>query len=401
MELGVDVVLISQIEKRGEELTILTELVETADGSRLWGKPYTLALSEILAVQDQIANSIAENLNLKPTSVDRKNLTKRYTDNVDAYNLYNMGRYFWWKRTEESLYTALDYFTQAVEVDPEYALAYTGLADTYSMLNGYELLAPRDAFPKAKEAIEKALSIDENLAEAHTALAWIKMGYDWDWQGSEMEFLKAIELNPNYALAHGWYAWLLFCTSQFDKALEEANLAYNLDPLNMLTPRIIGNVHYYARRYENAVEAFQKTVEMAPAYPTGHSWLGMAYLELEQYEAALEAFQKFYELINLPFDQSIQKAVILEKMGKSVEADEIFENSFSALLKLQEEMYIPPALVAASCFQLGKEDLGFEWLEKAYDERDFNLIFIKVGPMFDSVRSEPRFQTLLKKMRLD
>jgi serine/threonine protein kinase len=402
-ELGVDVVLISQIEKRGEELTIRTEIVDTADGSHIWGEPYTFAPSEILAVQDQIANSIAVKMNLKPKSVEEKNLTKRYTEDVDAYNLYNMGRYFWWGRTEKSLYKALDYFTQAVELDPDYALAYTGIADTYSMLNGYQLLAPHNTFPKAKEAVDRALSIDENLAEAHTALAWVKLAYDWDWQGAETEFMKAIELNQNYALAHGWYVWLLMYSSKFDRALEEANLAYRLDPRNMLSPRLVGNVHFYARRYEKAVEYFQQTIEMAPDYPTGYEWLARAYFELDQYEAALEAYQKMWDLSDLPvpFDQSPQRAGILAIMGKGGEAEEIFGNIYKELLNLAEETYIPSVFTAVTCFQLDKVDLGFEWLEKAYAQREYVLLSIKVDPWFDSVRSDPRFQSLLKKMGLD
>jgi serine/threonine protein kinase/Tfp pilus assembly protein PilF len=391
-ELDVKTVLEGSIQKAGDRLRITTKLINIADKSTIWSEQYNRELDDVFSIQDEITLAIVEELKLRLIGEERRNLTKRHTKNVEAYDLYLMGRFFWWQRTEEAFYKALGYFQQAIEIDPGYALAYSGLADTYLTMHNYDILSAREATLKAKEAARKALSLDENLAEAHTSVAFVKIIGDLDLEGAEKELQQAIKLNPNYSSARAYYAWHLSCIGQFERALEEANHAYRLDPLNMNGPKLIGDIHYLARRYDKAVEAYQKLVNVIPYNPTYHNWLGRAYLEVSQYEDALAEFQKALELTNGSPGTDI--AITYAKMGKIVEAEAVLEN----VLELSKKRYIFPVSIASVYFYLDKKDQAFEWMNRAYEEGDFNLITLKVHPVFDRVRTDPRYIALLKKI---
>jgi len=371
------------------------KLINVADKSTLWSEQYNRELDDLFSIQDEITLAIVGELKLKLIGEERRNLTKRHTENVEAYDLYLMGRSFWWQRTEEALFTALEYFKQAIEIDPSYALAYTGLADTYSILHNYEILSVRETIPKAEEAAMKALSLDENLAEAHTSLSIVKITGDLDLEGAEKELQQAIKLNPNYSAAHGYYAWHLSCIGHFERALEEVNHVYRLDPLNMNIPKLTGDIHYLARRYDKAVEAYQKSVNITPYNPAYHSCLGRAYLEVSQYEDALAEFQEALELSTRSPGTDI--AITYAKMGNIVEAEAVLEK----VLELSKKRYISPVRIAHVYFYLDKKDQGFEWMNRAYKEGDFNLAALKVHPAFDRVRTDPRYTALLKKIGLE
>jgi Tfp pilus assembly protein PilF len=284
-----------------------------------------------------------------------------------------------------------------VEKDPEYALAYAGLADSYITLRDYSLLSPKPLLQKAKEAARKALKIDPTLAEAHNSLAHV-MFREWDWEGAEKEHRRAIELNPNYASAHHWYALLLSYAGRFDEAIAEMKKAWQLDPLSLIMNRNLGLVLYFARRYDQAVEQLQRTLEMDPTFSLAHATLGLVYLQKSMYQEALVELQKESELRGgLDAVVEVWKGIALVKVGKRSEAYGILDD----LLKRAKRAYVSPALLAVLYLALGENDQGFERLDRAYRERDSRLLEIKVLPEFDGVRSDPRFKELLKKVGLE
>ena len=393
-ELDVKTVLEGSIQKAGDKLRITVMLINVADKSTLWSEQYNRELDDVFSIQDEITLAIVDELKLRLIGEERRNLTKRHTENVEAYGLYLMGRSFWWQRTEESLYQALEYFKKAIEIDPGYALAYSGLADTYLTMHNYGILSAREATSKAKQAAMKALSLDQNLAEARTSVAFVKIVGDLDFEGAEKELQQAIKLNPNYSSARAYYAWHLSCIGQFERALEEVNHVNRLDPLNIDKSKVIGDIHYLARRYDKAAEEYKKSVNIAPNNPAYHNWLGRAYRELSKYEDAMEEFQKALELTNSSPGTDI--AITYAKMGNTVEAEAVLEK----VLELSKQEYVSPVSIASAYFYLDKNDRAFEWMNKAFEDRDFYLATLKVDPAFDRVRTDPRYTALLKKVGL-
>jgi len=284
---------------------------------------------------------------------------------------------------------AIEYFESAIKEDSNYALGYVGLADSYIILAGNGYLPPKECYPKAREAALKALEIDNTLAEAHASIAAINYGFDWDWEASERAFMRAIELNPGYASAHHWYAIFLTIAARFDDAIREIKLAQELDPLS---PRInvnVGHVLIQAQKYDQAIESLEEAIEMFPDHRSGYSLLGQAYLLKSKYEEALDQFQKI--------DHRFWIGITYAKMGKKIEAQKVLDD----LIMQSELSYVRPFSIAEFYFALGEIDQGFEWLEKGYQERGDNIYELKVYPFFDSVRSDPRFTVLLKKMNLE
>ena len=296
-ELGVQAVLTGRLVQRGDDtLSISLELVNARDNSHIWGDQYNTKLSEIIAMQGEMAKDISKNLRLKLTGEEKRRLTQRYTDNIAAYQLYLKGRYAWNKRTSEELKRSAEHFQQAIDLDPAYALAYAGLADSYNMLADYSVLPPKEAFPRAEAAATKALEMDDTLAEAHTSLGFVKMAYDGDWTGAEREFRRAIELNPNYATAHQWYASYLVMMSRFDESITEMKRAQTLDPLSRIINANLGLHYYYAREYDQAVEQIRKTINLDPDFGVAHFYLGRTYLQKGMYKEAIAEMQKAREL---------------------------------------------------------------------------------------------------------
>ncbi|HMF57595.1 MAG TPA: tetratricopeptide repeat protein, partial [Pyrinomonadaceae bacterium] len=369
------------------------ELVDVSDGSQLWGEQYNRNFSDIITVQNDIAWKISEKLRLKLTGEDERRVTKRYTDNPEAYQLYLKGRYFWNKRGEENFRTGIKYFQDAIQLDPSYALAYSGMADSYALLADNGAVAPSDAMPKAKVAAERAIELDHELAEAYTSRAFVKLAYDWDWIGAESDFKQALTLNPNYPTAHQWYASYLMQMGRANEAREEIKRAQQLDPLSLIISANSGLYLYYSHDYDAAIEQYRRTLEIDPDFYIAHYYVGQAYVQKKMYNEAIAEFQK---LINAPGDILEAEAALgnaYALAGRRTDAQKILDG----MLTTAQQRYISPLYVATVYTGLGDRDKAIEWLNKAYDNRHPGLVLIRVEPMFDSLRSDSRFQQLLSR----
>jgi serine/threonine protein kinase/Tfp pilus assembly protein PilF len=399
-KLNVKTVLEGSVQKAGNRIRITAQLVDTTEGHHIWSEKYDRELHDIFAVQDEITLAIVDKLKPRLLKEKEQKLAKRKTIDLKAYDLYLKGRYFWTKRTEEGMMTAISYFEQATKKDPEYALAYVGLADAYSHLFVYSIWPPRKARPKAKEAALRALKIDNMLGEAHASLAQIKYCFDWDWEDCEKEFKRAVDLNPSYAEAHMWYSALLMCTGRFDEAIMQAQKAVGLDPLSLIINRNLGVLYLVKGRYDQAIEVLQKTIEMEPDYRHAHLYLGMAYMQKSMHEEGIAEFEKERE-ISAGRDPLAEMGagVAYALLGRRDEACEMLDN----LMERSKEAYVPSAFIARLKLALGETDQGFELLEQAYEERDNLLAFLKVDPLLEmlDLRSDPRYLALLKKMNLE
>ncbi len=394
-QLGVNAVLLGRIVQRGDSLTISAELVDVRYNKLLWGEQYERKMSELLQTQREIAREIVDKLRLK-VSGQEQGLAKHYTESNEAYQLYLKGRFQWHKRTNEALKKSIDYFNQAIERDPSFALAYAGLADCY-VVPAY-MLPPGEKIPKAKMAAMKALELDDTLAEAHTSLARAMTTYDWDWRGAEREFQRAIELNPNYAIAHQWYCGYLEAMGRTPEAIAEGKRALELDPLSPIITFEMGLGFFYARDYDKAIEYYQKTLELDPDFPPAHGQLPAAYEQKRMYDQAITGFQKgtnlkgsrewYFSLSGL--------AHVYAVSGNKGEAQKLL----SEMKDLSVRQYVPADRIALIYAGLGDKDEAFAWLEKAYDERSFNMTWLKVEPRWDSLRSDPRFADLVRRLGL-
>jgi tetratricopeptide (TPR) repeat protein len=349
-------------------------------------------------VQREIAQEVSSSLRLKLTRVDeQKQVNKQYTESSEAYQFYLKGRYYWNKRTPEGINKAIEFFQQAVEKDPNYALAYAGLADCYVVPANQ--LPPKEKMPKAREAARKALGIDDTLAEAHTTLARVLTVYDWDWSGAEKEFKRAIELDPRSAEAHQWYGGYLQAMGQLDESLVERKRAQELEPLSLIMNFELGQGLYRARKYDQAIEQFQKGLELDPSFPSFYVFLPAAYEQKGMYEEAIASFQKA-----IPMTRGHAKSLVLAGLGhvyavsgKKVEARKLLNE----LERLARQEYVPAVAIALIYAGLGEKDQAFAWLEKAYEERAFEMTWLKSEPRWDSLRSDPRFADLLRRMGLE
>lgn len=395
-ELGVRAALTGRVLQRGDVLIIKTELVDTADGSHLWGEQYNRRLVDIFTVEEEISKEISDTLRLRLSGADKKRLTKRYTQNAEAYQLYLKGRFYWNKRTEEGLKKGIDYFQRAIDSDPGYAMAYAGLADSYNILASYSALAPRDAFPKAKAAAARALDLDDKLAEAHTSMAFVKFGYDWDWAGSEEGFRQAIALNPGYAIAHNFYAVILAAQGRFDEAFEHINRAHELDPLSLPINTNLGWLLYLARRFDSAIEQYMKTIDLDDGFALAHRRLAQAYEAKQMYNEARAAYQKALSLSGEEVELLSAQGHFYALTGDTVRAREIVER----LESLGKERYVPSYLVARIYLGLGETDRVFELLDRACDERYGYLAYLTIEPMFDVIRADQRFEELTRRVGL-
>ena len=396
-ELKVRAVLSSTLLQRGDDLVISSELIDVTDGSRLWGERYSRKLSDILAVQDDIAQAISKSLRLRLTAEEDRQLAKHYTDNAEAYQLYLKGRYFWNKRTEDGFKRGIDHFRQAVEKDSKYALAYSGLADSYIGLTFYNFGAPDDTMPKAKEAALNALAADDRLAEAHTSLAHILVNYDRNWAEAEKEFKLSIELDPDYPTGHQWYAiHYLTAVGRLDQALQEMERALGLEPASLVMNSFMGATLHYAGRYDEAVEQCRKTIDMDPNFAVAHWHLGLAYDQKGMFEDAIAEFEK---ATTLSRGSPLMKAALgygYAKANRTREARTILNE----LKELSKRQYVSSYEVAAIHVALGDTEQAFQLLERAYNENSFHLVYINVWPQFRPLKSDPRFQGLVKRLGL-
>ena len=397
-KLDVATVLMGSVQKAENRIRITAQLVKIADASILWSDQFNREMDDIFSIQDQITLEIVRELKETLLGEEKASLVKRYTENAEAYNLYLQGRFFWEKRTKEGFNKAVDCFERAIEKDPNFALAYVGLANTYGTFIGYGFLSAAEAIPKIRTLLKKALAIDDEIAEAHVLLAQITYSCDWDWEGAEKEFKLALQLNPNYVYAHLWYGIYLAKKGLIDKALEEQARAYELDPLNIVINYSFGNFNILDRRYDAAIEAYKKTLTMDQNFIPAYAGLGKAYLLQSKYEEALRELDKAGELIkgNDPSLLTI-RGIIHAKSGSMAKAEGVLEE----LLGLSRHKYVSPCLIASVYAAVDQKDLAFEWLDKAYRERDEVLTELKIEPLWDDLRPDPRFSELMERIGLE
>jgi serine/threonine protein kinase/Flp pilus assembly protein TadD len=393
-ELGVQAVLLGRVIQRGQSLNISIELVDARDGTHVWGKQYNRRLADILNIQEEITREMSERLKLSLTGEEQQRLTKRYTENIEAYQLYLKGRYYWNKRNPEGFRKGQEAFQQAIDLDPAYALAYAGLADSYAMLGDYSVLPPKEAFPRAEAAATRAIELDMALAEGHTSLAFVKMAYSWDWQTADREFRRAIELNPNYATAHQWYASYLVMMGRFEESINEIKRAQELDPLSRIINANLGLHLYYARQYDQSIAQLQKTINVDQTFSVAHLYLGRTYIQKGMHKEAIAELQKARELSEDAPEVVSSLGYAYAAAGQRGDAQRVLEE----LQALSQKRYVLPYFVAAIHTGLGDKDQAFAWLEKAYEERHPGLVLINIDPRFDSLRSDPRFGDLLRRL---
>ncbi|NIM50704.1 MAG: protein kinase [Gemmatimonadales bacterium] len=395
--LNVATVLEGSVRKAGTRLRITTQLINVADGYHLWSERYDREMKDVFAIQDEIARAIVEALRGRLGGEKRPPRVKRYTENVAAYELYLKGRYVENTRTRVGFSKGIEYFEQAIAEDPGYALAYAGLADTYSLLAWYRHLPPAEAFPRAHSAASKALEIDEALAEAHTSEAVVRFYYDWDWHGAELCFTRALELSPNHPTALHSYAEYLAARGRLDDALEMVSQAREVDPLSLTINAGLGWVHYFGRRYDEALQRFEQTLALDPDYVFLHWFLGQAYMMKEMWEDAISVLRR--GMVSSGGHPGMA-AYLGHACARSGNRDEA--------LRLRGELeeravhgYVPADYMGVVCMGLGQVDEAFEWLEKACDERALHMVFLGVDPLYDCVRSDSRFAALLGKIGLE
>jgi TolB-like protein/Tfp pilus assembly protein PilF len=397
-DLDVRAVLTGRVLQLGDDLIVGAELVKVADGSQLWGEQYKRKLSDIFEVQDEIAREISEKLRLKLTGRQKKQLTKRYTDNSEAYHLYMKGRYHQNKWTAEGIEKSIEHFNQAIAIDPTYALAYAGLADSYASLGAGDILAlsAMEAAPKARAAAIRALEIDNTLAEAHTSLGLVKLNLEWDWQGAERAFKRALELNRNYVPAYHWYSHYFIAMGHIEESLALSRRALELDILDLEINVHLAWHYYFARDYDRAIERARKTLEMDSKFVEAYWFLGRAYEQMRIYDQAIATYEKAMALQ----ERSAESIALLGHAhglaGNNGEARKL-------LSKLKDESkrrYVSPYWVAIIYLGLSEKDKAFEWLRKAYGERDPWLAYLNVNPIFDMLRLDSRFVDLVQRVGL-
>ena len=396
-QLNVSHALEGSVRKAGNRLRITAQLINVGDGFQLWSEKYDRELDDVFAIQDDIARMIVDKLKIEVSDTKEEYLVKRYTENLEAYNLYLQARFHLNKRTEEGSKSGILYCEQAITLDPQYALAYAALADCYIILGFQGFLLPNEAIPKAKAAAKKALAIDSSLAEAHTSLACILAVYDRNWTESEKAFKRALELKPNAATAHYWYAlWYLLPNGQFDSYQAEIKKAQELDPLAQVLNTGIGWQFYFARQYDQAIAALKEVLELDKDYVFAHDILGQAYEQKGVLEEAIAESEKAAALSGRRTLSLGTLGHVYATAGKREEANSVLDE----LKELSKQKYVSAYDVALVCAGLGDTDQTFEFLEKAYDDHNGWLNFLNVEPRFDNLRSHPRFKSLLKKVRL-
>jgi len=396
-KLDVKTVLVGTLQKASKRLRILVELVNVADNHTIWQETYQREEGDIFNLQDEISLSVLDSLKVKLLGEERANFVKRYTENNEAHDLYLLGRHFWYKRNEEGFNNALTYLEQAVEKDPEFALAYAGLADAYNMLATYNLLSPLEAYPKAEKAAKIALKIDDELSEAYTALAWIKHWYYWDLEGAASAYKHAILLNPRYVHAHSWYGWCLVTMGRYEEAISEVKKAHELDPLSIIINADMGRAYFYANQYDQAIEHLKKALELDNNFSRAHAWLGEAYLQKKYYEKAIEEFKT---AIKTSGENPTYIASLCRAYVEAEKKDEAFK-ILASLEEISKNRFVAITDFASVYVSLGEIDKSLDLLEQAYSERSNYIIMLTSNPMWENLRSNSRFKALLKKVGLE
>jgi TolB-like protein/Flp pilus assembly protein TadD len=397
-ELDVTWVVEGTVLQSGGRVRISVRLIEGATEKHLWAETYEKDMRDVLALQSEVAGDISREIRVKLTPPEKAKLAQSRTVNPEAYQDYLRGRYFWNKRTGEALKKAREYFEQAIEKDPSYAPAHSGLADAYALMgsSGYDVMPPREAMPRAKAAAGQALEIDDTLAEAHAALGYVKLAYDWDLLGAEQELARAIELKPNYAIAHQWQGELLMARSSPDEATIAFRRALELDPLSVPCNLGLGWSYYFSCTYDLAIEQFRRTLEIAPGVPMALYGLGLSYHHKNQHREGLSEFQKAYVSSGGEVAAVMFMGVTHALAGRKKAA----EKELAKLAVLAKQNYVPAVYSAFIYVALNDLDRAFESLQKACEERSSYLIFLNVQPFFEKVRADPRYRDLSSRLKL-
>lgn len=391
-ELGVSSVLDGSLQKAGERIRVRLRLLRVSDGRQLWAGQFDESMSDIFAVQDSISEKVVGTLIPKLSEEDRQRLAKRDTGNAEAWRLYINGRFYWNnRRTAEGFNRAVEYFEKAINEDPGYALAHAGLADAYTVRSIFAIQPPAEAYPQARAAALRALELDDHLAEAHAALAHVRIQFEYDWPGAEKELRQALALNPNYAWARHLYAHWLGTQGRFEEGLSEMRQAQELEPLSLYIHANLGMLLYYARRYDEAINQLEKTLEMDAGLDHARSLLGRAYLSKGMYDQGIAGFQQRTTPTPGSFgDLGLAYALA----GRSNEARKEIEK----LRQLSQQRYVPPYDLAVIYAALDERDKAFEWLEQAYTDRSQRMVYLQQDPALDKLRSDPRYKQLARRM---
>ncbi len=396
-ELNVNAVLTGRFSQRGDDLTVNAELTDVRDNRQIWGRQYSRKASDEFALRQEMARDITEALRSKITSQERQRLAKGETDNPEAFRLYLKGRFYWNKRTDEGFEKAVQFFNQALEKDPTYALAYVGLASCYLSGNFKYTDTSAKRVAMVEAAMQKALEIDDTLGEAYAVLAINKCYYEWDFASAEREYKRAVELSPNYATAHHWYADFLAMTGRFDESFAEYDRALKLDPLSLAVNTDLGLTYYYARQSDVAINHLNKLKEIDPNYARTYLFLGQIYKGENMFEDSIAAYHNYSTLTGDDTQESIKRSEILGDSFKTSGAKGYWKKSLEFALENKGFNTVQMATIYA---QLGERDKAFELLEKGYNGRDTVLLWLKVSPEFDSLRSDPRFDDLMRRVGL-
>ena len=389
-------VLDGSVRRAGNRLRITAQLTDVRDGRTLWSERYDRELADVFAIQDEIARTIVDTLRATllqdlgdPTPV-------RYRANLKAYHLYLKGRYSWNRRTQAAITDGIRYFEAAIAEDADYALAYTGLADSYALQIDYRGAPVQEGLERARAEAQRALALDETLAEAHTSLAWVTFIYDWDWPLAARHFRRAIELNPRYSVARQWHSWFQVAMGQTELALSEGRQAIVLDPASVSIRRSVGWLHYYARQPEQALEQLRRALAMNPTAEENHRLLGLAYAQLEQWDEAAAAFRESIAVSDSPALAIAGLGMVAVGRGRPEEARAVLAD----LEARRRARYVSPVAFAQVYAALGELDSAFDWMERAHEERRGWLAYLNVEPTVDPLRADPRFRRLLERMRL-
>jgi serine/threonine-protein kinase len=396
-DLGVQYLLEGSVRRQGRDLRITAQLIDGLRDVYLWSETYRGTIADIFDIQEKVAVEIVQALQLRLSPDEKQNLKKRFTENTGAYQFYLQGRFFWNKRSEQGLKTAIKYFEQAIEKDPHYALAWAGIADSYSLLGEFGNIPRKELYPKARAAVNKALEIDNRLAEVHTSLASILMLREWDWVNSAKEFKLALELNPNYATAHHWYSQWFLDMGRLEESLQMISRAAELDPVSQAILKDKGLTLYYNRQYDEAIEMARKTLELDPNYAAAHRLLSLAYQGKGRFDESITENEKWGRLTGNKVETAITLAQLYAVSGKTDEARKLIEDVKRNKL-VAEQIHRGLALVHAA---LGEIDIAFDCLEESYEHHEESILSLKVDPKMDPLRSDPRFLVMLKKIGVE
>jgi TolB-like protein len=390
-ELNVQAILNGRVIQRGDQLMLSLELIDAQTENVIWSEQYDRKQADLISLQREIARDVSSKLKTKLSGLDQQKLVKTYTTNPEAYKLYLQGRFYWNKREEKDFRKAVEYYNQSIALDPNYALAYAGQADTYALLSTFGFMPPTEGVPKAREFARQAVSLDGGLAEPHTTLGYLSLTYDYDLAGSEREFRRAIELNPNYATAHQWYGEMLLNAGRLDEASTEYRRALEIEPLSLPMNWDLGRFLYMSRRYDESMAQHKKTLELDPGFARAHRTLAEVYRVKGDYANAVEERARFFDLIGQPQNAALIRATFARGGWLGFLRLVTAENS---PLKDSNNNWV----VAKAYSDLGQKDKAFAELNKAYEIRLSSLCWLKVEPQLDSLRSDPRYQQLLQKM---